>query len=407
MSRKIIATARIILNIQLNHWIFVAAAVSVMGLLGMENSYLLLWLGTGIVPLYTYYLRVTAKKIGIFFVEVFAAVVAGCFVPLTILPKIILISMIIVYVALAIRKKMTENPEIVELLSPFVFVTIVAAATIKGHSYAGQTLGLTWVYLVGFFVYYFLTVYLQFVTINEKSASNMPEKELFIQGMKQVGVFSGIAIVLASLTSNTNWLSKLLSKLGDLVIAFLKYIFSGIGEAIHEESVSQTPSVDTGPEEIFGAVEYSELWLKIRDLLEIVYKVFIFVLVVAILYYSIRSMIQFVKQNFTKVGKKPEAIQILSNKDIRESCGKEHEKKEKRSLLGFLSNEQRIRTLYKKRVLHEKEKIIGDRVQQELSYLTAKECCEKIEATELKEMYEKVRYSAEKVTSEDVRRAKG
>ena len=77
------------------------------------------------------------------------------------------------------------------------------------------------------------------------------------------------------------------------------------------------------------------------------------------------------------------------------------------NILGFLSNEQRIRTLYKKRVIHDKAAIIGDKVEQELSYLTAKECCEKIGATDLKEVYEKVRYSSEKVTSEDVRRAKG
>ena len=77
----------------------------------------------------------------------------------------------------------------------------------------------------------------------------------------------------------------------------------------------------------------------------------------------------------------------------------------RKNLLGFLSNEQRIRTLYKKRVIHDKAAIIGDKVEQELSYLTAKECCEKIGATELKEVYEKVRYSSEKVTSEDVRRA--
>ena len=139
---------------------------------------------------------------------------------------------------------------------------------------------------------------------------------------------------------------------------------------------------------------------------DILYKVFIFVLVVAIIYYGTRAIIQFVKTNFTKVGKKPEAITILSNQDIRESCRNTKEKKEKRNLLGFLSNEQRIRTLYKKRVIHDKAAIIGDKVEQELSYLTAKECCDKLSEQQLKQVYEKARYSQEIISPEDVRLAR-
>lgn len=408
MSRKIIAIARIVLNIQLNHLVFVVAAVSAMGLLNQENSYLLLWLGCGIVPVYMYALRVKTKRIPTFFAGLIGAVALGFVVPVAVAAKLFLVIMLVVYSALAIRKKMTENPEIVELLSPFVFVALAGGMTIKGHSFSSVVFGLTWVYLVGYFVYHFWTEYLKFVTINEKSASNMPEKELFFQGMKQVGVFTGIAIVLSSLTSSTNWLSKVVSKLGDWLILFLKYVFAGIAGAIVEESAPPSaPVVDSGETDMFEPVEYSELWLKIQELLEILYKVLIFIIVVAIIYYGTRAIIRFVKTNFTKVGKKPEAITILSNQDIRESCRSEKEKKEKRSFLGFLNNEQKIRTMYKKRMLREKEAIIGEKVQQELSYLTAKECCEKIGAPSLKEAYEKVRYSSEKVTSDDVRRAKG
>lgn len=408
MSRKTIAIARIILNIQLNHLIFIAAVVAAMGLLGMPNHYLLLWIGSGIVPLFMYYLRVKTKQIWVFFVGLIAIFTVSLLLPLNILPKLFISAMVFVYAAFAIRKKMTENPEIVELVSPAVFIVLIGVMTIKSHNYIGVCYGVAWAYLIGYFIYHFMTEHLKFVDINENSASNMPEKELFYHGIGQVGIFTGIVFLLSSLTSSTNWLAKMLSVIGDWLIDFLRYILAGVSGAIAEESAPQAPVVDTGDEvDMFGPVEYSDLWLKIQELLEWLYRILIFVIIAAILYYGSRAIIRFVKDNFTKVGKKKEAKTILSNQDIRESCNTEKSKEEKKSFLGFLSNEQRIRTLYKKKMLQEKARIVGEAGPEGLAYLTAKECCDKIEAAELKNVYEKVRYSGEKVTGEDVRRAKG
>ena len=228
MSRKAIAIARIILNIQLNHLVFAAAAVSMLGMLMWPKSYIWLWLASSVIPMFLYYWRVKTKKIVLFFAGLLAALVIGLILPLENVPKLLLIGMILVYCGLTIHAKMKENPEKIELLSPFVFVVGIGAVAFKNHIYVSQCLVLAWVYLVGYFVYHFTTEYLKFVTIHEKSASNMPEKELFFQGVKQVGVFTGLSIVLASMMSNTNWISKIISKLGDWAIALLRYIFAGI-----------------------------------------------------------------------------------------------------------------------------------------------------------------------------------
>ena len=406
MSRKTIAIARIILNIQLNHLIFVAGVVAAMGLLGVPNHYLFLWIVSVIVPLLMYYLRIKTKAIWAFFAGLISIFVLSLFLPMSILPKLFFSAMVFMYAMFSIRKKMTENPEQVELVSPAVFIVLIGAMTIKSHSYLPVCYGIAWAYLIGYFLHHFMLAYLKFVDINENSASNMPEKELFLHGVQQVGIFTGIVIVLSSLTSSTNWLAKMLSVIGEWVMAFLKYIFSGISGAIVEESAPPAPVVDTGDTEMFEPVEYSELWLRIQELLEWLYRIIIFVALVLILYYGTRAIIRFVKENFTKVGKQKEAKTILSNQDIRESCDAEVSKKEKHSFLDFLSHEQRIRTIYKKKVLREKARILGEAGPEGLAYLTAKECCDKIEAVDLKQAYEKVRYSSEKVTSEDVKRAK-
>ena len=407
MSRKAIAFARIILNIQLNHLIFVAAAVSLMGVIGSSDSHLLFWIGTGIVPVFLYFWRVKVKKIAVFFIGMCALLTVGVVLPLDIFMKFLTIGMILLYCIFTVRKKLTERPELVELVSPAVFVLVIGAMTFKNHIYTGQCFGIAWGYLIGYFLYHFMTEYLNFVNINENSASNMPEKELFTQGVKQVGVFTGITIGIAWITSNTDWIAKIVTAFGGWIKGFLKYIFAGIAGAIEEESVPEAPVVDMGQDEgIFEPVEYSELWLKIQEILEALYYVIVFLILVAIVFFGVRLIVHFVKENFTKIGKKKANKEILSNQDIRESCREEVSKKEKRVLFDFLSNEQRIRAIYKKKVLQEKVKIVGEAGPEGLAYLTAKECCDKIEAAELKEVYEKVRYSSEKVTGEDVRRVK-
>ena len=43
---------------------------------------------------------------------------------------------------------------------------------------------------------------------------------------------------------------------------------------------------------------------------------------------------------------------------------------------------------------------------QQLKYLTAKECCDKLSEQKLKLVYEKARYSEQTISAEDVRMAK-
>ena len=407
MKRKILSQVRVLLNIQLNHLILVAAAVSVLGLFDMPDSFLFLWVLLGIVPVGMYYFRVKIKKISIFFVCIGTFLALGFMFQLKIEAKLLLVGMLILYSFFTIKKKLSENPEIVELVSPAVFVVVIGAMTIKNHAYRSQCYGIAWVYFLMYFLYHFLTSYLRFVDINENSASNMPEKELFTHGIKQVGIFTVIAMFFSFLSSNTDWVAKIINAIGEWVRMLLKDFLASITEPIIEESVPKQPVVDTMQEEMLGAIEYSEWVLYLHKILEIMYNLITIVLLMVVFVCAVRGIIKFVKENFTKVGKRKEAKTILSNQDIRESCQVEVAEKEKRSILGFLSNEQRIRKAYKKKVLREKARIIGESRTEGLAYLTAKECCEKMEDLELKNVYEKVRYSAEKVTGEDVRRAKG
>jgi hypothetical protein len=95
--------------------------------------------------------------------------------------------------------------------------------------------------------------------------------------------------------------------------------------------------------------------------------------------------------------------EITGNQDIRESCEIEMRNGEERNWFSFLNNSEKIRKMYRKRILRNKSSIVGDLSAEELTYLTAKECCDKIHADRLKLIYEKARYSNETITAEDVK----
>ena len=97
---------------------------------------------------------------------------------------------------------------------------------------------------------------------------------------------------------------------------------------------------------------------------------------------------------------------MISKQDVREKCTVERvlDRRKRHSL--FLSNREKIRKLYRSRIWKQKWFLIGDENPRKLEYLTATECCDKLSDNALKYVYEKARYSSEKITGEDVKWAK-
>ena len=93
--------------------------------------------------------------------------------------------------------------------------------------------------------------------------------------------------------------------------------------------------------------------------------------------------------------------------DIREICEIEKRHKDVGQWHIFRSNRDKVRKIYQKQILKQKQYIIGEEDVRVLEYMTAKECCDTLAADKLKEIYEKVRYSNKDITPEDVRIAKG
>ena len=137
---------------------------------------------------------------------------------------------------------------------------------------------------------------------------------------------------------------------------------------------------------------------------KLIFILFCIAIFVAILY-IVRKMYCFLQANFF-AGKRIETPNLDSRQDIREKCTLERTRKTGRHRSLFLNNREKIRRLYRNKMLKNKWSLIGDKDVRQLRHMTAAECCEKLSEDTLRHAYEKARYSPEKITGEDVRLAK-
>ena len=344
------------LCVLLNHMLFVAAAITVSDLFQIDSPPILLWCALVVLPLGFFYLT---KRI----------------------PKMIPSPMFIILLAIfSLVEKIMPTPDMSVYYNVIVFV-----------------------YLIGFFIYYFTKKFLDFLNLNQHTASNIPVQNIFKNGIGLTALFAACSSIILFVTANLNWVKVIADRIWALILVILGYIFSGIE--------THPPTVGNGeitqPEPEMGEVNMSDVIPQhaldsIRNIMILLLGMALmigFILFVYYVYYVIKGLET--AETRKKTGKK-----LLENDDVREYCGIEKQVQKKKNSYIFFNNREKIRRLYHKRVLKRKKEIIGEQSQQQLKYLTAKQCCDKLSEQQLKLAYEKARYSDEVITSEDVRMAK-
>lgn len=311
------------------------------------------------------------------------------------------------YVIWSVKIKLTSKTGEEGLLPIGFFIVLLGIMAMTETFYSKKGWELFYViialiYLAGYFVYNFMIQYLHFMKTNEGSAANIPEQEIFYSGMKQTLVFTFAGTLIMFFTANLGWFSQIMSIIGDWILNLLRALFSGFHYEVVEEGEKMAMEQVMQSLDGIGEVQGPSIFLLILEKMVTIIAV---VVVAAVTVAVVIGIYKFLRGHFQLVEKK-EKKKLQSNQDIREKCDAKASKKEKTSWFTFLSNREKIRKLYRKRVLQGKAAIIGDIDQIHLECMTAKECCDKLGAENLKKMYEKARYSEEEISNLDVRKAK-
>lgn len=352
MKQESMEKVRDSLCVILNYLLFLAAVITISDLFQVENPNLLLWTTLVVIPLGLFYL---------------------------------------------IKKEAV-------LIAPPIFIFLLGVMSLAekimtAHDWGIYYYVITFVYLIGYFLFYFTKKFLDFLKLNQNTASKIPVSDIFRNGLGLTGLFTACSCVILLVTANIDWVKVIADKIWSWILVVLGYIFSGI----------DTKPPLTGKEEMtqkdpqMGSSNMSEVIPieTLEGLRNIVLVMFILTVVIGLclfIYY-----IYFVIKGRDRLDlSKKRQENLAENDDVREYCGVEKKVKRKEDSFLFRSNREKIRRMYQKKVIKRKKELVGEQEQQRLKYMTAKECCERLNESQLKMVYEKARYSEEVITAEDV-----
>ena len=412
MKYKHLEIAEEFLAVLANHWVMGAIFIGIMGSFGATEAFVGMWIVMLILPLYYFFLRKTIASFPLFFVLHFAGPAAAYFVSRG---HYTFCTMYVIlaggYAVVSIKNKATGKGKPIEACtSTWAIVGFAISMIIQNvfgvKEWSDYYLPLILAYFTCYYIYLFINQYMKFIAYNKNSTSNIPEKEIFSAGFLQTVVYTAAGVGVLFLAAYGSWFSNIAGYAGKAILAVLRFLIEKFPISMEDNHGELPPDDMYRPGEVMENQAPSPIseWMDI--FLGIFLNVGITIFIGVILFLLIRTFCRMWKD--FSMNKFSEEMMSAQN-EVRESLVIDtHEKEDdkERSFFAFLDNKEKIRKVYRKRAIKEKASIVGSLDTENLKYYTAKECCDIMDAKNLQKVYDKVRYSNEEVTAEDVKTAK-
>ncbi|MCD7751227.1 MAG: DUF4129 domain-containing protein [Lachnospiraceae bacterium] len=408
MKDRTIQIVRAVLASLMNYGILFTLAATLIGIAGGGAPDLWRWGLLCLMPLAFLYFRLRPKFMLCFAGHVLTAAVFGGIVYKDSVNGVVSLAAVIGFFIYSLVLRGNKKDVLGSPMQPVVAVGI-AAAGLFFNNMQGES-GLTVYYLVPvllylglYFIYGYLHNFSSFLVVNDSSAGRIPQGEIFRCGILLVSVFSIGSVALMALFSGTSILSDLLTVIRAVLVWILRLLFRNNSSSQEVDTV--TEEVSDSSDGLYGLEGGEPGWLW-----EVLEKIAIALLVaglIALVVYGLYRLVKFLYERFHDVAL-PEGADQEIRTDVREKCGVEKSKRSVRArALDRLSAGERIRRIYKKEVWNGRYILVkeGDAAER-LSSMTARECGQGLNKQELSDIYEKVRYSKETCTGEDVKRAR-
>lgn len=406
MRRKWIETGQDMLVILLNHLVMVSIGVTAMGMLEQDEHEVWLWSVLLAIPILFYWAQLKLHNFFLYYALHLAVPIVSIFLPVQIVAKFVMVFISMVYFVWSVKIGIKPRGRGEGVIGPIYMIVALGLMVLIETSYSqrgweGVYIAIALIYASGYCMYIYLSQYLDFLIVNENSVENIPEVEIFNKGFCQAFTYIVGVVTFLALTAKVGWFSYIdswiVSGTENIFLKIIKFLF------LKEETSQEMPPMMSAEQDLSELERLSKaseqaLFLEI---LEKTIFISAIVIVAVLLVFGLRYLWKEFHKRTVKEEKK-----LSGGIDIRETCTIEKKKREGNNWFSFLNNSEKIRKIYRKQVSKNKTAIIGDLQAEALEYLTAKECCDKFAAEQLKKMYEKTRYSREEITSDDVRAAK-
>lgn len=417
MKTKNIELLHEILTEQMNHWLLFPCALTIWGIseryTGKVGPIILLWVLCGLFPFLFFVIR---SRIDGFFKFMFLhlAVSAPGTVILFLLDRMILLficsACAVGYMIYSLIVYLNDDKPDTVPLHPVVGMLLSAFSILllRYQNIIGWDLYFV-VPLVAALALYALTLYIrqymEFLTVNASSAGHLPAADMFRSGFLLVSGFVLCGAVILLTFANVGNYGPLWMTIKRWLRDSLRSMFSGLPQS-EPNDLAPLTEVEIEPTEIIPQVTEIGQPALIWQILEIAAYVVVSCFLAFCLIVFLFRMIQFLRFRFARSiqGRKTEQ-ELEPDMDVREKCGIERITAKRRNLSELLSPAQRIRRLYKKRILASVQELTeGSR--QRLRILTPRECGRRLEEEGMAQIYEQVRYSNSEATADTLRQMK-
>lgn len=403
---------------QMNHWMLFPLAITVMGCLGayfpVKKPDTLLWTLCGVLPVCTFLVRWKANRFFPFLLCNLFVFALSFLIPASIFGGRA--------ICILCGAGYLIHTFILRLKAKDMFTSAIPPAAAVGMSVFGMIFlgnvregGIDWdayfiFSLIGcltlYALIYYMNRYLSFLAVNEGSSGSLPATEMFHSGMGLVLGYSLLGTAILLLCTNFSWVEKVFRLIRDTLLACLRFIFTLLFHEKQEEpQLSGEVFTSGSSDEINLPQGESALFWEILETVVII----AFVVVVAIvLLRLLLQVIHFIKERFgQQFAHRTWNAAENTTVDIREKCELEKRKPDtgENKLRHLFHPKERIRKLYKRKLLGASLQLVGEE-KARLALFTARESEQKLGTVGMAAIYEKVRYSNESVSGEDVRRMK-
>lgn len=408
-----------LLTQQMNHWLLFPVAFTIMGcvsgLFPISRPDFLMWVCCGFLPVFTFFTRIKLKHFFPFLLCSLAVPLLCLVFPAqNIVCRVICVLCGIFYMVQSMVIRFRADTPWQQPIPPAVGIGISllgilllyhAEVPVWKAYFAFTLIGCFALYLL----IYFMRHYLNFLSVNQSSSGVLPAAEMFHSGMGLVLVYTLGGTVLLLLGMNVKWLESFLHFLKNIILSVLRFLFSlfpkraGEEEVLIEEAVGANQSV-TGmdlpagePSLFWKALEYVAIFAFFCFLIFVIIRLFL-------------RIWRFIRERFQlDFSLQHGAGFQQDNTDFREKC--EIEKKashpsEAFSLFAFLSPAEKIRKLYRKKLLKEADAFSTEADTKILSCKTARDAERVLKLEGMADIYERARYSSLESSAEDVRKMK-
>lgn len=393
---------------QMNHWIFFTIGITFMGFAGSGKPDILRFGLLSLLPFLLFLIRRYCNKFLAFAgLHIMAAVLMFVLLKGSMVSTVIFTIYVLGYALASFLLRVHTQDRQESPIMPVVAVAVAGGMLFLQH-FQGQK---DWdhyyvialiVFIGLYFVHHYLEHFQRFLMVNDSSTGHIPEQEMFRTGIRLVCLYTVFGVLVLFLSSYIGWLSGLLSPVKDGLLWLVGMFFGLFGTKGEEQEIySQTEVIRQ--EEMLPIEPGKTFWLW--QVLEKVFLTVIVCLLAAAVVYGVVQLFLFLRERFRhRLRKKEEELE--QGIDVREKVDIIRRSSGKRDFFAFLSPKERIRRIYKKRVLEGKSLLVGEGEFRLLNGYTARECGKRLEAEMLASVYEKARYSGEECTAEDVKAAK-